>query len=216
MLSVHCYGLHSTGGQTCIDVVDDVQQAFNDVISPDRTVIVPRLNFTCNGRIANIRVGINIATEVLMNHDNTGTNFPYIQVWRQPPTSQLYSLVDSIQIQSNHLNTQLANLEAVIPLIGNKTIQFLSGDVIGFYNPPDSGYVIRDIRTPGYVFYIFEQSNASSLNLSTGITRSERQPSIQFNIGEYGDSHLFVDYYTLQYHMSICRYSSVCFILCLN
>ena len=186
---VHCYGFHSIAGQTCIDVVDNVQQTPDSQIIANRTVIVPRLNFTCNGRITNIRVRIDSATEI-PNYDNTGTNFPYIQVWRQSPTSQLnYSLVNQVQIQSNHLNTQLTYLEAIIPLTGNNRIQFLSGDVIGFYNPPDSGYVTRDIQTPGYVFYVFIGSNASSFNLSTGIMSDRRQPLIQFTLGEYGDCH---------------------------
>ena len=186
---VHCYGFHSIAGQTCIDVVDNVQQTPNSQIIANRTVIVPRLNFTCNGRITNIRVRIDSATEI-PNYDNTGTNFPYVQVWRQSPTSQLnYSLVNQVQIQSDHLNTQLTYREAIIPLTGNNRIQFLSGDVIGFYNPPDSGYVTRDIQTPGYVFYVFEGSNASSFNLSTGIMSDGRQPLIQFTLGEYGDCH---------------------------
>ncbi|XP_065906945.1 uncharacterized protein [Dysidea avara] len=169
-------------GLTCIDVVDNVQQTPDSQTIANRTVIVPRLNFTCNGRITNIRVRIDSATEI-PNYDNTGTNFPYIQVWRQSPTSQLnYSLVNKVQIQSDHLNTQLTYLEAIIPLTGNNRIQFLSGDVIGFYNPPDSGYVIRDIQTPGYVFYVFIGSNASSFNLSTGIMSDGRQPLIQFTL----------------------------------
>ena len=179
---IHCYGFHSIAGLTCIDVVDNVQQTPNSQIIANRTVIVPRLNFTCNGRITKIRVRIDSATEI-PNYDNTGTNFPYIQVWRQSPTSQLnYSLVDKVQIQSDHLNT---HLEAIIPLTGNNRIQFLSGDVIGFYNPPDSGYVTRDIGTPGYVLYVFVGSNASSFNLSTGIMLDRKQPLIQFTLGEY-------------------------------
>ena len=158
---IHCNGFHSIAGLTCIDIVDNVQQTPNSQIMADRTVIVPRLNFTCNGRITNIRVRIDNATELFP--DNAGTNFPYIQVWRQSPTSQLnYSLVNKVQIQSDHLNTQLTYLEAIIQLTGNNRIQFLSGDVIGFYHPPDSGYVTRDIQTPGYVFYVFIGSNASS------------------------------------------------------
>ena len=181
---IHCYGFHSIAGLTCIDVVDNVQQTPDSQIIANRTVIVPRLNFTCNGRITNIRVRIDSATEIFP--DNTGTNLPYIQVWRQSPTSQLnYSLVDKVQIQSDHLNTQLTYLEAIIPLTGNDRIQFLSGDVIGFYNPPDSGYVTRDIQTTGYVFYVFVGSNASSFNLSAGIMSDRKQPLIQFTLGEY-------------------------------
>ena len=146
----------------------------------NRIVIVPSLNFTCNGRITNIRVRI--------KPDGTGDNFPYIQVWRLSPSSRLYNLVNEVQIQSSHLNTQLMYLEANIPLTGNRR-QFQSGDVIGFYNPSDSRYEIRDITTPGYVFYVFEGSTATSLDLNNAnATPMRRQPLIQFKFRKYGDS----------------------------
>ena len=167
--------LHSTGGQTCIDDVD-VQQIGDDRINQGRTVIVPPLSFTCNGRITNIRVRI-------LSDSATGNNFPYIQVWRPSPSSQRYSLTDQVQIQSSHL-AQLTYLEANIPLTGNNRIQFQSGDVIGFYNPSNSGYEIRDITTPGYMFYVFTGSSATSLDLSNAnITPMGRQPLIQFIYG---------------------------------
>ncbi|XP_065899233.1 uncharacterized protein [Dysidea avara] len=164
-----------SSGQTCIDDVDDVQLIGSDQISNNRIAIVPRLNFTCNGRITNIRVRI--------SPDGTGDNFPYIQVWRQSPSSQPYNLSDEVQIQSSHLNTQLTYLEANIPLTGNNRIQFQSGDVIGFYNPSNSRYEIRDITTPGYLFYVFERSTATSLDLNNAkITPMGRQPLIQFTL----------------------------------
>ena len=153
-------------------------------ISNNRITIVPHLNFTCNGRITNIRVRI--------NGDGTGDNFPYIQVWRlsSAPSTQLYNLIDEVQIQSSHLSTQLKYQEANIPLTGNNRIQFQSGDVIGFYNPSDSRYEIRDIRTPGYVFYTFIGSTATSLDLSNAdSTPMGRQSLIQFTLGKYVDSY---------------------------
>jgi len=176
---------HSIAGRTCINDVDNVQQVGNSPIFPDKTVIVPRLKFTCNGRIANIRVGINDIT--------AGTNFPYIQVWRQLSASQNYILVDGVQIQSNHLNTRLTYLEAIISLTGDNRIQFLSGDVIGFYNPPDSGYIIRDVATTGYAYHVFPGSIASSFDFNNFSFTNNGQPLIQFTLGKYGDSH----YYTL-------------------
>jgi len=185
------YSLHSPicffcsiAGRTCIDDIDNVQQDGVKHIVPNRAVIVPRLLFTCNGRITNIRIGIDNAT-IVSFITTAGTNFPYIQVWRQTPIPQNYSLVDEVQIQSNHLNAQLTYLEANISLTGDKRIQFLSGDVIGFYIPPDSGYVIRDIATTGYVYYIFRGSNASSFDLNYGMMDDERQPLIQFTLGEH-------------------------------
>ena len=175
---IHC---HSIAGQTCIDVVDDVQQTGDGQISIGRTVIVPRLNFTCNGRIINIRVRILSDPDP----DNTGTNFPSIQVWRQSSTPQLYNLINVVQIESSHLNNQLTHLEAIISLTGDNRIQFLSRDAIGFYNPSDSGYVTRDIITPGYVFYFFLGSDDSSLNLNNAnFSADERQPLIQFTLGK--------------------------------
>ena len=174
---IHCYGYHSVGGLTCIDVVDNVQQNGNEIISPGRTVIVPRLNFTCNGEITNIRVRVSNRT--------SGTNFPYIQLWRESSTPQLYNLVGQVQIQSSHISsTGLTHQEANIVLTSIDRIQFLSGDVIGFYNPSDTGYVIDDIQTDGYVYYVFVGSSASSQNLNNGFTSNRRQPLIQFTIGE--------------------------------
>jgi len=196
---------HSIAGQTCIDDVDNVQQVGDNFISPYRTIIVPRLNFPCNGKIINIRVGINHTSDSTLTTAITGTNFPYIQVWRWSSNSQLYSLVNEVHIQSNHLSTQLTYLEANISLTDDNRIQFLSGDVIGFYNPLDTGYVIRDIATTGYVYYVFRGPNASSLDISTGVASQRRQPLIQFSLGEYGGSHYLNEYYILQYDVYMCR-----------
>ena len=178
------FGFHLIAGETCIDDVDNLQQVGNGIISPDRTVIVPRLNFTCNGRITNIRVGLDRA--------NNGANFPYVQVRRPLPGASLlfYVLVDNVQIRSSHLTqfNMSTFQEAMISLTGDNRAQFLSGDVIGFYNPPDSGYVIRDIATTGYVYYVFVGLNASIITLNTDVVSDRRQPLIQFTLGEYGDS----------------------------
>ena len=173
-----CCCLHSTGGQACINDVDNVQQIGSDRISDNRIVIVPRLSFTCNGRITNIRVRI--------GSDGGGNNFPYVQVWR-PSSSQLYNLVDQVQIQSSHLNTQLTYREANIPLTDNSIIQFQSGDVIGFYNPSDSLYEIRFIKIPEYVFYVFVGSTATSLDLNNAdiTTTDGRKPLIQLTLSEF-------------------------------
>jgi len=105
MYFIHYCGFHSIAGQACIDDVDNVQQVGDNIISPGRTVIVPRLNFTCNGRITNIRVGLNRA--------NDGSNFPYVQVRRQIPSASLvfYNLIDNVQIRSKSLDSiQYVNL----------------------------------------------------------------------------------------------------------
>ena len=177
-LVICCYGFYSTVKQEdhCIDDIDDIQQSGNDVINPNRAVIVPHLQFSCNGRISNIKVGLNSISN--------GSDFPYVQIWRPSPPSQLYSLVDKVQIQSSHLDTQLTYLEANIPFTTSSGMLFLSGDVIGFYNPLSSGYAIRDAATDNYVFYKFIGSEPSQVDLNTGIAVSGRQPLIQLTLGE--------------------------------
>jgi len=182
LLIFHC--LYSTVRLAhCIDSVDDVQQSGNNVIGSNQTVIVPNLNFTCNGWITNIKVGINPTIN--------GSDFPYIQIWRPSPSSQLYSLVDKVQLHPRHINTQLTHLEANIPHTGNIKIQFLSGDVIGFYNPPNSSYVIRDTTTNSHVYYTFNGSDAKQIDLNAGIISSRRQPLIEFTLGEYDNNDFF-------------------------
>jgi len=107
-------------------------------------------------------------------------------------------------MQSNHLITQLTYLEAIISLTGDNRIQFLSGDVIGYYNPLNMGYALRHNPSARYQFYIFS-GPLSSLNLSSGFRFSLYQPLIQFTLGEYCDCHYFNEYYTLQYDMHMCR-----------
>ena len=162
------------GQDQCIDDIDDVQQnGVSNYINPDRTVIIPRLKFTCNGRITNIRAGMSSIKD-------SGSDFPYIQIWRPSPPSQLYSLVDKVQIQSSH-----SDLEASISIADSTSMHFLSGDVIGYHNPPNSGIVIRDTAsTDDFVLYVFGGSDTSQKDLNTGTTFTRRKPLIQFTLGE--------------------------------
>jgi len=165
----------------CIDYVDNVQQrGDSNFLSPDTTIIIPHLKFTCSGSITNIRIRIESM--------NRGSDFPFIQIWRPSPPSELYSLVDKVQIQSSYLSTRLTYLEANIPLTGSRQMHFLSGDVIGFYNPPNSGYYLRDATTKSYVYYAFNEADATEFDLNAGMTSSRQLPLIKFTLGEYDDS----------------------------
>ena len=42
------------GGQDCTDYVD-IQESGNAIIHSNKLAIIPRLNFTCNGRITSIK-----------------------------------------------------------------------------------------------------------------------------------------------------------------
>ena len=174
------------GGQTCTDSVN-IQQRGNSQLGfrqNGRLAIIPRLNFTCNGRITSIRARI---VRNLTRNDPLS-----FQVWR--PTSvdlTVYNKIGEVQLQSDDQLTRGSSnfLEANI---GNNTIEFQSGDVVGYYHPNNTRYSVRDINTTGYVLYRFDGSpvpNSVNLSNSDAIGGYSRQPLIQFTIGTEIISH---------------------------
>ena len=163
------------GGQFCTDSVD-VQQDGDNQIGRDRLAIIPRLSFTCNGRITSITARVRLV--------NRRSVYPHFQVWRAESVgSTIYNKIGEVQLQSDDQVTGSGNFQtANIILIGNNTIEVQSGDVVGYYHPPDIRYHVRTIRTDGYILYQFDGSS-ESVDLNGGRSRNERQPLIQFTIG---------------------------------
>ena len=172
------YILYSVHGQACIENVD-VQQSGSDDMTHNRSGIVPHLSFHCNVRITGIRVRL--------LPDRHRNNYPYIQVWR--PSSQdstIYSKTAQVQVNESHI-TELTYVEANIPLTGNNRILVQSGDVIGYYHPPNARYRVRTIETAKYVLYEFtdDGSTTTSVDLNNAIDHSGlSQPLINFTVGK--------------------------------
>ena len=167
------------GGQQCTDYVD-IQQ--NDAASfgRNRLAIIPRLNFTCDGRITSIRARV--------AYSSTRNRYPFFQVWR-PADSTIYNKVGEVQLQSDNQVTGNGTYRiANIILTGNNRIEVKSRDVVGYYHPSNSRYLVRDIRTDGYVLYRFDGQPAvdNSEDLSQRDRMfNNRQPLLQFDIGIY-------------------------------
>ena len=101
--------------------------------------------------------------------------------------STIYNKTGEVQLQPDDQVTGSGNQRTVnIILTGNNTIEFQSGDVVGYYHPPQSRYRVRTIRTDGYRLNQFIGSPApTSVNLSNANrTNNRRQPLIQFTIGK--------------------------------
>ena len=165
--------------QECTDSVD-IQQNGNNPIDRNRLAIIPRLNFTCNGRIASIRARV---------QRNNGMQYPSFQVWRPSSSvgSTIYSKIGEVQLQSTDQvtggnNNRIAN----IVLTGNNTIEFQSGDVVGYYHPPNARYQIRNIPTDGYIQCVFDElPPPTSVNLDEANSNNNNlQPLIQFITGK--------------------------------
>ena len=168
------------GGQFCTDSVN-IEQDGDSTRRLNRLAIIPRLNFTCNGRITGIIVRVRII--------GGRNDYPFFQVWRPSSTdSTVYNKTGEVQLQSDDQMTDSGSfqLQTVnIILTGNETIEFQSGDVVGYYHPRDSRYRARTIRTDGYIQYQFDGSPApTSVNLNNADIDNNQQPLIQFTIGK--------------------------------
>ena len=164
------------GGQGCTDY-DNIQQPGNRIIDHDRTAIIPRLNFTCNGRITSIRARLWF--------EAGSSNYPIFQVWRPASVgSTSYNKVGEVQLQSDdQLSVVNDNVQiATITLTGNNTIEVQSGDVVGYYHPSDSRLRVITRGTNGYRLYQFSGSHVF-IDLNNNIDNdNNRQPVIQFAI----------------------------------
>ena len=166
------------GGQFCTDSVD-VQQSGNNTTGRNRLAIIPRLNFTCNGTITNIRARVWFY--------NQRNEYPFFQVWRATSiNSTIYNKIGEVQLQSDDQMMRGCNgyEEVNIILTGNNTVEVQSGDVVGYYHPPDARYQLPTIQTDGYRVYRFSESS-ESVNLNNSINvANNQQPLIQFTIGK--------------------------------
>ena len=164
------------GGQECTDS-DDILQRGDNIIGHSILAIIPRLNFTCNGRITGIRVRLWF--------QEFRRNYPFFQVWRAASGSlTTYNKIGEVQLQSDDQVTNVSNTTQIanITLTGNNIIEVQSGDVVGYYHPWDARFRVITRRTNGYILYQFWGAR-NSVSL-TGIGNNNRQPVIQFTIGK--------------------------------
>ena len=174
-----CYTI--VAGQICTDYIY-IQQRGDDQLGENdigRLGIFPRLNFTCNGRITSIRARVSLR--------NSGSSISYFQVWRpSSPNSPIYNKTAEVVILEDNVFTGSNGFrETNISLSGNNRTKIQSGDVVGFYHPPNVRYALRDLETDGYVLYGFTTNQTDSVDLTDADdTINRRQPIIQFTIGK--------------------------------
>ena len=123
-----------------------------------------------------------------MRFSNNRRNYPYFQVWRPASVgSTAYNKIGEVLLQSDAQVTGSGRYRtAIINLTGNDTIEVQSGDVVGYYHPPDARYQVRTIQTDGYILYQFSGSH-ESVDINSNIIGSDdqQQPLIQFTIGKF-------------------------------
>ena len=192
------------GGQTCTDSFSILQQG-RYRYDGEGVAIVPRLNFTCNGRITNIMART-------FRHNEGNDTYPYLQIWRPSMSSMsmIYSKVGEVLVEESQLtqvngSERLNNSIANITLTDDSRILVQSGDVVGFYHQSDSNTQVRTSTfvVEGYVLYYFNGSNAETLDLNNATTYYGRQPLMQFTVGRL----YYFDLYFIKSSLHNLRYS---------
>ena len=165
------------GGQECTDNVNVDQNG--DEIESRRIAIIPRLNFTCNGRITSIRARVRFRTDRSAN--------AFFQVWRPSSMgSTIYSKIGEVQLSDELTGLSSDGVQTTnIILTGINIIQVQSGDVVGYYRESGARYRFRTIQTDGYVQYEFVGTNdPTSVDLNNADRNNNKQPLIQFTFGK--------------------------------
>ena len=83
-----------------------------------------------------------------MLFDYRRNNYPFFQVWRAASVgSTIYNKIGEVQLQSDDHLSEINDVTqiATINITGNNTIEVQSGDVVGYYHPPDARYRVRTI-----------------------------------------------------------------------
>ena len=148
-------------------------------LSSDSLAVVPRSNFSCNGRITGYMVSLN------QNRDSFCRN-PGIIVWQPMNTERtLYRARDSYTLSNDDINAMGDYYFANVSFTGNDRIEFQSGDVIGYWHASSSCYTMWNIRTAGYTSYNASlPSDAFNISDDSVAITTDRQPLIQVNFGK--------------------------------
>ncbi|XP_065899772.1 uncharacterized protein [Dysidea avara] len=133
-----------SGGQSCIDN-PDVNQKGTNLIPSGRQVIIPNIRFNCTVRITHIAVSLAFG--------DLGSNPPMIQIWRPLfPGSTVYSNLGQVRIPSGKFKA-FNHLFVNLTISNSDDINFVPGDVIGYYQPLNATRLIWSIETSGYTSY---------------------------------------------------------------
>ena len=147
-------------------------------------MIVPRSNFSCNGRITGYLISLD-------SNGNSG-DYPIVQVWHPTDSSfTVYTKIDNecpltasdiTMMSGGNGDYYLGNVSCT----GTNRIEFQAGDVIGYYHGSSVCYRLWRTDTGGYTSYHWDVSSPLTdfdISINNGTTPN-RQPLIQVMYGK--------------------------------
>jgi len=163
------------GGQNCIDI-PEVNRTGNNTIERGRQIIVTSFVFNCNGRVTSIAVS--------MSSNGGSSDLPVIQIWRPTPLdSNVYRNIGQVQV-TNTTNITRNHHYTNTTFSNNTELKFQRGDVIGYYQSPNSSHLIWNIRKINYTSYVTNTTNTTLINVSELQRHDQYQPLIEVKFGK--------------------------------
>ena len=158
-------------------------------IREGRQIIMPNLNFSCNGRITGI-------TASMYSIRRFGS-LPVFQVWHPlSPGLNVYSKIGQVQFEAPEGENITRVYISTVSLTGNDQIEFQSGDVIGCYQPFNSRYIVgANNHSRNYTSYFTSSSSLTTTTInvnSVNYFETMFQPLISVIIGEYTDTIIVI------------------------
>ena len=161
----------------------NVQQKGTDWLSDNLCVILPRSNFSCNGRITGYMASLSS-----LNDDKFDEcNFLRILVWHASNAEQTRYTIDSehmYTLRKNDIQSKRNYYLAEVTL--NDSIEFQSGDVIGYQYRSSPCYTVWSINISTAENISYSASAISSnmtIDINSLTADTKRQPLIKVIFG---------------------------------
>ena len=187
----------STDAQKCVDTVDVQQRGDDQLMNEDLNVIVPRSNFSCNGRITGYMVSLDQEVEEI-EADEIECNFLSILVWRPLNTEQTtYYIANTYTLSIYDNIVRRRNYYFVdISFTGNNRIEVQSGDTIGYRHRSKACYSVWSKEAADNTSYSTNDIDNDTVNISDSSVTSDHdlQPLIQVDFGMICSNMVTVQY----------------------
>ena len=104
----------------------DVAERNTDLDRADsRQVLIPDINFTCNGTITRWIIGARWKGQTPAHAE--------LQIWRKSPTTG--NTMSYIKVNGTNLNVGTQNSSEVYEYVLNSPLSFQEGDILGYFQP---------------------------------------------------------------------------------
>ena len=151
------------------------------------SILIPGMNFTCDGTITRVTVGG-------MRRSGNQTMKLKFRIWKKNATEPgiYHRSGKAIALAVNSIMCKIRR--CTLQLMGVKQISVEPGDILGIEVPPhdDADFELHSVPAPGLTNYIFRDTNLRSrVDLDDSIREIEVQPLILFGI-RWRDSGIII------------------------